>query len=236
MKSILRPIGLLVFGTLAASSLCAAIEPAKIVPTFVPQLSPFLLMNGITEAKVALVIGVTPQGQIADWLVLGYTDREMVDPCIAALKDWTITPTRIDGQPVPTQIELTVTVTGRGVVVSRVGPENLDLVVRRMTGNPLRHRPGLPSELDRVPARLNTVEPGYATAAANQGVRGKVQVHFYIDEHGEVRMPAIDASAHPYLSDIAVAAVREWRFEPPTSHGRPVLIAASQEFDFGSRK
>jgi len=57
-------------------------------------------------------------------------------------------------------------------------------------------------------------------------------VYFYIDEKGAVRMPAVDASANPYLSDIAVAAVREWRFEPPTSRGKPVLIAASQEFNF----
>jgi hypothetical protein len=28
-------------------------------------------------------------------------------------------------------------------------------------------------------------------------------------------------------------AVRGWKFEAPTARGRPVLIAAAQEFDFG---
>ena len=69
-----------------------------------------------------------------------------------------------------------------------------------------------------------------------QGVRGKVQVHFYIDENGAARMPAIDNSDHPYLSEIAVEAVRGWKFEAPTANGAPVLVEALQEFNFGDSK
>jgi len=47
-------------------------------------------------------------------------------------------------------------------------------------------------------------------------------------------MPAIaTAGEHPYLAEQAVLAVRHWKFAPPTSKGRPVLVAAAQEFDFG---
>ena len=28
-------------------------------------------------------------------------------------------------------------------------------------------------------------------------------------------------------------AVRNWKFEPVTSHGQPVLVQTEQEFDFG---
>ena len=92
------------------------------------------------------------------------------------------------------------------------------------------------NELDRAPVRVTTVNPEYATEAAKQGVRGKVQVYFYIDEKGEVRLPSVMVDAHPYLSDIAVTALRHWRFEPPTRHGTPVMIAVSQQFDFGGEK
>jgi TonB family protein len=232
MKKILRPVVLFALAALAVSRLCASIESIKIDPTFVPRIRPTLLMSGITEGKVALVIAVSAEGRLTDWLVLGYTDRLMVDTCLEALKEWTITPARVDGQPVPAQVELTIDVTAEGVVVSRSGPQDPDQIVRRITGNPIKYQTSSAPQLDRTLVRINTVAPKYALAAARQGVHGKVQVHFYIDEQGGVRMPAVDADAHPYLSDIAVAAIREWRFEPPTRHGRPVLIAASQEFDF----
>ena len=227
---------MLALGALTASRLCAAVESIKIEPTTAPYFNPVLLSRGITEGKVSLVIDVSAEGRLTDWLVLGYTDREMVNYCIDALKDWKITPARVDGQAVPAQVELTIGVTAEGVVISSSGHEIVDITLRRLMGNPLKPQISSGRELDRLPARVTTVAPKYAEAAEKQGVRGKVHVHFYIDEKGAVRMPAVDASAQPYLSDIAVTAVREWKFEPPTRHGKPVLIAATQEFDFSSAK
>ena len=70
--------------------------------------------------------------------------------------------------------------------------------------------------------------------AEQKGVSGRVKVHFYIDEQGAVRMPAVPADAQPYLATVAIKALREWKFQPPTSRGRPVLVAAAQEFAFGA--
>jgi TonB family protein len=84
-----------------------------------------------------------------------------------------------------------------------------------------------------VPTRIVGDAPRYAVEAAKQGVRGSVAVYFYIDEKGEVRMPAVQTGPHPYLMEIAVDALKSWKFEPPTSRGRPVLVAAAQIFDFG---
>jgi TonB family protein len=236
MKTILRISALLVLGALAASRLCAALESVKIEPTFVPSFNPVLLGRGISEGTVALVIEVSAEGRLTDWLVLGYTDREMVGSCIDALKEWTITPARLDGQPVPAQVELTITITAEGVVISSSGQGNIDNTLRRFRGNPVKSQVSTGRMLDRIPARVTSVTPKYAAEAAKQGVRGKVNVHFYIDEKGTVRMPAVDADAQPYLSDIALTAVREWKFEPPTSRGNPVFVAASQEFVFSSAK
>jgi len=159
----------------------------------------------------------------------------MVAPCIEALKQWTIAPARIDGQPISAQVGLTINVTAQGVVVTRTAAQDPELMIRRITGNPVKYRTSPGPRLDRLPTPVNTTAPKYATAAAQQGVRGKIQVHFYIDEKGMVRMPAVDPDAQPYLSDIAVAALLEWRFEPPTSRGKPVLVAANQEFNFSGK-
>ena len=79
---------------------------------------------------------------------------------------------------------------------------------------------------------MTKTAPKYAKDAEKQGVRGNVKVHFYIDENGEVRMPSVDGEAHPYLAAEAIAAVRGWRFTPPTANGKPATVAALQEFRF----
>ena len=236
MKTILKCSAVLVLGALTLTRLCAALESVKIEPTFVPSLSPVLLNRGITNGEVALVIDVSAEGKLTDWLILGYTDPEMAKFFVDTLKLWKITPARVDGVPVAAQVELTAKISAEGVVLSRTAPEMLGDYIQRITGNPLKYQRSTVHELDHLPARLNSISPKYAEEAAKQGVRGKVQVRFYIDEKGAVRMPSVEPGAHPYLANEAVAAVREWKFEPPTSKGRPVLVAASQEFDFNGEK
>jgi TonB family protein len=65
-------------------------------------------------------------------------------------------------------------------------------------------------------------------------MRGTVEIQFYIDEKGAVRLPAIKYSDRIDLAESALEAVRQWKFEPPTRNGRPVLITAVQQFDFGN--
>ena len=236
MKTLLKYSAVLACGALTLTRLCAAIESVKIEANFIPALNPALLNRGITEGRVNLVIDVSEEGKMTDWLVLGYTDPEIATYFIQALKDWDIKPARVDGKPVAAQIELVATVSAEGVVLSRTATEMFEDYFRRIRGNPIKHQRSSVHELDRLPVALNTVSPKYAQDAVKQGVRGKVLVHFYIDERGAVRMPSVLPGAHPYLADEAVTALREWKFEPPTRKGRPVLVAASQEFDFSGEK
>jgi TonB family protein len=236
MKKFLKYSALFALGALAFTPLCAAIEAIKIEPTFIPSFSPVLLNRGVTEGKVALVIDVSEEGKLTDWLALGYTDPELVGYFVDALKGWEITPARLDGKPIAAQVELKLEVTAEGVVVSRTNQESLDSIVRSIAGNPLKYQRVSLRLLDHAPVLVSSVSPRYAQAAEKAGVRGKVQVRFYIDQQGKVRMPSIETGAQPYLAAQAVAAVREWKFEPPTSRGQPVLVAASQEFDFRSTK
>jgi len=236
MNVLLNRSALFTLAALTLARLGAAVESVKIEPTFIPPFSPVLLNRGITDGKVVLAVGISAEGKLTDWLALEYTERELVDYFVEALKVWDITPAKIDGQPVAAQIELVASISAQGVVLSRTGTEMLDDYVKRLFPRRIKYQRSTAHELDRAPVRLNAVVPKYAEAAAKQGVSGKVQVRFYIDEHGTVRMPAVEPGAHPYLADEAVAAVREWKFEPPLSHGQPVLVAASQEFDFTGAK
>ncbi|MEO6995210.1 MAG: TonB family protein, partial [Lacunisphaera sp.] len=107
----------------------------------------------------------------------------------------------------------------------------LDSAENRLAFRVIRER-----ELDHPLVPVATVSPAYATEAENAGARGKVQVYFYVDQKGDVRLPSVAVETNPYLSEIAVTALRQWRFAPPTRQGEPVLVAAIQEFNFGSAK
>jgi TonB family protein len=217
----------------------AAFEPLKMAPNNpMPVYPASLVAEGITRGRVVVAISVNPEGKLNDYLVLAYTRQTLALACVDALKLWQFIPARLDGEPVPLQTELTFNFTIEGAVVSaNVVNHFLFDSFDELEGGRLLYHPSPSRELDRPLTPSGTVTPKYAVEAEKQGIRGKVVVHFYIDETGAVRMPAAERDgAHPYLMETAVEAVRTWKFEPPTSHGSPTLIVAEQEFDFGTRR
>lgn len=225
---------LLALLTLAATQGGAALEPVRLEPDSVlPRLPASLQMQAFTHGRVELAIDVSTEGRPTDSLVLGYTHEALMKSCLEALSTWRFSPAKLEGKPVPSQIEITFNFSVDGIVVS----SNMldESFVRSLRGDEDRliYRARFNGEVDRTPARVNGAAPKYAAAALQQGVRGKVQVRFYIDESGNVRMPSVDSGVPPYLAARAIEAVRDWKFEPPVSNGRPVLVAASEEFNFG---
>ncbi len=227
---------LLLLALAAAPRAGAALESAQLNPDNVlPTFPGGLQLQGITRGEVVVAVSVNTEGRVADFLVLGYTQESLARRCREALPEWRFTPARLDGVPVPTQLTLQVSFTLEGAVVSGNGLNHFFFDHLDSWGDGrLSYRLHHAGEIDRVPARVSTVTPKYAREAEQQGVRGKVRVNFYIDEEGRVRLPSVDSAPQPYLAEKAVAAVREWRFAPPTSLGEPVLVAASQEFDFSA--
>jgi TonB family protein len=215
-----------------ASPVCAKFESLKIEPTVIPQLSPVMIAEGITGGELTVALDVSAEGAVTDCLVLRYTHPALVGPFEEALKTWTFKPARQDGVPVPAQCNVTVNYHAEGAVISQPSFIAIDRHLQHLFGHRLAYKSRLARELDRVPPAITAIAPKYARDAEKQGVKGRVKVHFYIDERGSVRMPAIEGDAHPYLSQMAIEAVREWRFEPPTARGKPVLVAAVQEFNF----
>ncbi len=230
MKIVFRLVPLFLLAVV--SPLWAAFESIKVEVTEEPQLPAVLRMNGLTNGHVTVAIDVGPDGRPVDWLVLSASHRELIKPCVEALQHWRYKPARYDGQPVLAQIQLTIDLSQTGAVISRTIMDSVDDLFERLVGRPFDYQACPAGEVDRLPVPLTTVAPHYAQQAEKEGVRGRVKVYFYIDEKGEVRMPAVPADAHPYLSTVAIEALKGWKFAPPTSRGRPVLVAASQEFDF----
>jgi TonB family protein len=209
-------------------------QSVQIKQTVEPTFPPHLLQIGVTEGMVRLAINTDAQGKLVEMLVVGYTRPELADAAVSAIKQWEFGPARLRGEPVGTTIELLFHFEARGVVVSTCNFN--DVIEERMAhiiGIHYVYQPCSLAELDRIPTPIVAVKPPYPPELAEKGVKGSVTVEFYIDETGAIRVPAVSAKDDSQLSALAVGALRQWKFEPPTRNGRPVLVKASQMFNFG---
>lgn len=227
-------IGVLLSGSLLAQTSTSGSDwqSLKILQTANPVFPSHLIQVGVADGEARVVINTDASGKLTDWLVVGYTHPEFAEAAVKAIKQWTFEPAQLQGEPVGTTIELSFYFEAKGVVVSTTCTDILEGRFLRMMAGRYTYQPCSPRELDRMPAPVVTIMPQYSGALAKKGVTGKVTVEFFIDETGAVRLPAASAKDDTMLIALAIDALNQWKFTPPTSRGRGVLVKASQEFDF----
>lgn len=198
-------------------------------PIIYPQA---LLFRGIVSGAARVVVSVDATGTLTDILPVGYSHAEFADAAVRGLKRWSYDPIRINGVPVPSQVEIAIDFAAQGVVMSIDASTDLTarlLAFKRDQG----YAPCPMRDLDAIPTPLEAAAPPYPADLLKRGVRGSATVDFYIDETGAVRMAALQSADFWELGDLAVMAVNQWKFSPPTRHGRPVLVKVQQRFNFG---
>lgn len=194
---------------------------------------PSMTAEGIYSGEVRAVIGVDAEGRLSDWLITGYTQRRFAEVAAAAIQRWKYEPARVGGRRWASRASILFEFRNEGVVVQTL-PGTL---VRQLFSGAMEshylYRPHHLRDLDLIPTPIKVVSP----AAKLDGTARSVTVEFYIDEEGRVRLPAVDReSADDLLAAASVAAVEQWRFEPPLRKGRPVLVYAEQEFNFHAKE
>jgi TonB family protein len=225
---------------LAASALCAFAQPearfselqsAKIIQTVDPVFPESLIATYRRGGQAVILVSISSDGRLADWLAIRHSDPLFAQAAVAALKDWRFEPARLRGEPVSVYLEIKFSFEVKGVVVSVSASELLTASFNDLTGGNT-YAPCTLRELDRIPVPLHTVSPVYPVQLADRGTTGEATVYFYIDERGTVRMPYVTGQPHPILAELAVDAVKQWKFEPPTRRGQPVLVHVRQLFRF----
>ncbi len=213
----------------------AQFESARFHPdNALPAYPPSLQTAGITRGYAIAAVSIDTEGKVQDAMILAHTNTRLAEVTRKALGEWRFIPARLDGTPVPVQTELRVDYSLEGAVITSNLLNHFFFDHMEGAGDMAVNTSLCPARrLDRPPQLVAGDSPRYAEGANKDGVRGRVQVHFYIDERGEVRFACAEPAGHPYLLAQAVQAVRRWKFDPPTSRGRPVMVAAVQEFDFG---
>lgn len=208
-------------------------HPLRWKQTVDPLFPRTLLSAGVTSGWSRVVVDVDETGQLRDWLVVAHTSPEFGDSAVSAIKHWQFQPMVINGHAVPSTTLLSFEYEAKGVVID-IRPGFDPRVF--LFGETIRdriYRPRTLPEIDRIPVPLEWVDPIYHRELRERGVAGSATVEFYIDETGAVRMPAVVRADFPELGDLLATAVRQWKFEPPTVRGRPVLVHASQTVIFG---
>jgi TonB family protein len=211
-------------------------KPLKVVETS-NIIFPKRLMALTNHGEVRVLVSVDSQGVLQDHLVIGYTKKPFADIAESAIKQWKFEPAQVKGSPVSVVSEITISFEATGVVV------DLDLqeAVAAMyywweRAGRFEYHPVALKELDRIPIPKAVVAPLFPHELADKGVCGDVTIAFYIDEQGQVKMPAITDADDMRLAEFAMNALNKWTFEPPTRKGEPVLVRASQTFKFMPEK
>jgi protein TonB len=89
-----------------------------------------------------------------------------------------------------------------------------------------------PAEVDVAPKPVTRVMPVYPAEALKKRVRGNVVLRVLVDENGEPKDIKVVQGARSDLNDAAIAAARQWRFEPATKKGWPVRTYTTVRFSF----
>ena len=74
--------------------------------------------------------------------------------------------------------------------------------------------------------------PVYPEKALRERVRGLVVLRVEVSETGDPVVIEVVREARKDLTDAAIAAVRQWKFEPATKDGHPVRGHVTVRFPF----
>jgi TonB family protein len=210
--------------------------PVKVNQTQEAVYPPHMVDVGVKSGSASVAIAVDDAGRLTDYLVTAYSHPAFADSAVAALKKWTFEPAMFHGFPRNSKTDLTFRFQVEGVVVvTMTSLSYAEMLNLKLAPGSMAYRACSLSELDRIPNPTKIVNPVYQNKLAQSSRGGHVLVGFYIDELGHVRMPSVSREtneANEELAAIAVMAVEQWQFDPPTSRGRPVLVAAQQDIHF----
>ncbi len=210
--------------------------PVKVDQTEEAAFPSVLIPIGVKSGSASVAVAVDDAGRLTDYLVTAYTHPAFAESAVAAIRKWRFEPAMIRGFPRNSKSDLTFRFQLEGVVVMTMTSLSYEEMLHmKLAPGSMAFSACTMGELDRIPNPTKIVNPVYPNQVARSSRGGHVSVGFYIDEHGRVRMPSVSLEtneANEELAAIAVTAVSQWQFDPPTSKGRPVLAVAEQEFNF----
>ena len=209
------------------------ISQLKLTKFVEPAFPASLRLDGIPEGTVTLAVSHDAAGVPGDILVLDATNPQLADSALDAAHQWRFEPAVPGTTPGAAVVRVGFKLTGI-VFVYAFGLDQAGVGTRgeqRML-EPVKV-PRLQS-LAQAPKALNQPMPVYPATLASKAIEGTVKVRFYVDADGRVRLPQVIEATSPEFAEAAVAAVSQWRYEPPREGSRAVVATDHWSFKFAA--
>jgi TonB family protein len=178
------------------------------------------------EGSVVLEGATDEKGKVVRVKVLRGEHEILNSAAIAALKQWEYKPFIINGKPIPVEFTTTMrfrledkdeSITTEENVKSGVNVDVIDL----------------PADVELK--LIKKVEPKYPKEALKKVIGGKIVLKALIDKKGNVVAANVIESEHEILNNAAIAAVKQWKYEPYTQNGIPKKVRYKVTLDFKVR-
>lgn len=220
---------------LGASALASepAIEPPRVIEQPMWNYPHAAASEFVFQGHARVLVSISEEGEVLDFIVLGFTHPAFAQEVVSSMSHFRFLPARVRGEPAATRIPITFNFEQQGNVVSMTASEQVERHLARFSRFGEFKPTVCPGrELDEPLVATTVVSPLYPMELRARAVEGEVTVDFYVDPEGRVRMPATAVNAHPSFARMAMGAIEQWRFAPPTSGGEPVLVHVRQLFRF----
>ena len=205
----------------------------RIVQTTQANFPVSLAAEGVGEGEVRVVLNVDADGKLVDYLVTAYTRREFAEELVGHLRDWKYEPARQRGEPVGSRVEVAFAFQARGMVLSLSPHDTAAITTNRILRPELMSLVCRASELDEPVRTLHVVAPQHpGRHVSPPPAQRTVVIDFYIDMEGRPRIPVVLRAPHEFYANAAAEALMQWRFNPPSRRGQPMIVRATQQFSF----
>jgi TonB family protein len=84
----------------------------------------------------------------------------------------------------------------------------------------------------KPPKLIHYVEPEFSSSSKEAFVEGVVKISIVVTADGLPTELHIVSGLNTEEDDTAIAAVKQWRFQPGTKNGRPVRVRVTVEINF----
>lgn len=196
-----------------------------------PVFPASLRTTGVTDGYATLAFTIDDAGQVEDAVGLEASDPAFVDATLDALLSWRFAKTYSPTVPRREVIQFDYRRSGTVASLSQRDASKAAFAAASLS-TPLV-RTVTWEELKDQPARVKGPMPSYPEQLRSKPVPGHALVDFVIDTEGKVRVPTVTNSSAPEFGHAALAAIKQWRFEPPTVDGRSVNVHVTRSFSFG---
>ncbi len=197
-----------------------------------PVFPQAVMFDGMASGYVTLAFSRNAAGEPGDILVLETTHPRLAEAAVEAVRNWRFQPSNNADDLKSRTLRIGFKL--QGIVVFPLGKDNPLSSGKEEGGLKLAASVRVPQlqALAQAPKALAQPMPAYPAALRSRAVEGTASVRFYVDEGGHVRLPEVIAATAPEFADAALAAVAQWRYEPPQDRGRSIVASDHWAFQF----